>query len=923
MNVKRNFYIPMLALAMGGAAVVFVSCILLYARQLPFSSFVIGGIAVTVSVFAICVMIAKIITATIKPKLDKMKNEISEAEERTHLMLNTSPFGVNMIDENFMVVDCNNEALKMFGFTNKQEYMASFHSLSPEHQPGGELSSELSRKYLLKAFEEGYHRFEWEHQKTDGTPLPCDVTVVRSVYNYRTAIIAHMHDLRDIKSAISDIRQADEYTQLILNAMPMCCTLWDKELNLINCNREALRLFGVSDAQEFNKRFYDLAPMFQPNGEKSSEAGAVILKKAFTDGYLRTEWTHQLFSGELMPCEITLVRVKHKDDVYLAGYTRDLREQKVYIAELNKAQDGMRKARDIALAANQAKSIFLARMSHEIRTPMNSIIGFTELARDGDIPDETKEYLNNIYESAEWLLQIINDILDISKIESGKMELESIPFDLHDIFGSCKSAIMPKTEEKGISLYCYAEPSIGKKMLGDPVRLRQALTNLLSNAVKFTNVGTVKLLASIKGSDDKSVNVYFEVKDSGIGMTPEQIENIYEPFTQADDSITRKYGGTGLGLAITKNIIEMMGGKLTVESVLGVGTKFGFELTFKVITEDVDMPKDRVVFYDLEKPNFKGEILVCEDNIMNQKVMSQHLEKMGLKTVIAENGQVGIDIIKKRLQDGQPMFNLILMDIHMPVMDGLETAARIIDLGVRTPIVAVTANIMSNDIELYRESGILDFIGKPFSSQELWRCLFKYLTPVSFSPINSREEAADNDKLQRYLKLTFIKDNQNKYTEIIAAASSGNNSLAHRLTHTLKTCAAQIGETKLQQAAFLVEKMLAEGKDILTPEKNPGEAASAIESELKEVLLRLSPMINETASNVKKEPMDHEKINALFLDLKDKLTNRNPECINLLDDIRLVAGTEELVKHIEEYEFREALDKLTVLMREQVYKLME
>ncbi|MCL2721618.1 MAG: ATP-binding protein, partial [Treponema sp.] len=263
-----------------------------------------------------------------------------------------------------------------------------------------------------------------------------------------------------------------------------------------------------------------------------------------------------------------------------------------------------------AEVANKTKSNFLANMSHEIRTPMNSIIGFSELAQFDDVPEKTRNYLGNIQENAKWLLKIIDDILDISKIESGKIILEHIPFDLSDIFLRCQSAITPKTEEKGITLYCYAEPSIGKKMLGDPVRLRQALMNLLSNAVKFTNTGTVKLMASFLESSDTSVTIHFEIKDSGIGMSPDQISNIFNPFMQADESITRKFGGTGLGLSITKNIIEMMGGNLNVESAPGIGSKFSFEIKFDLIddadalhTQDADVKL-------LEKPNFKGEVLI-------------------------------------------------------------------------------------------------------------------------------------------------------------------------------------------------------------------------------------------------------------------------------------------------------------------------
>ncbi|MCL2266331.1 MAG: ATP-binding protein [Treponema sp.] len=215
------------------------------------------------------------------------------------------------------------------------------------------------------------------------------------------------------------------------------------------------------------------------------------------------------------------------------------------------------KLRRDAEIASISKSTFLANMSHEIRTPMNSIMGFSELALDGEAEPKTRDYLGKIITNAEWLLQIINDILDISKVESGKMELESIPFDMHALFSSCRALILPKASEKGIILHFYAEPSLSKQPLGDPTRLRQVLINLLSNAVKFTNSGMIKLQAVVTNVAENSIAMHFEIKDSGIGMTPEQIEKIFDPFTQAETGTTRKYGGTGLGLTISKSIIDL------------------------------------------------------------------------------------------------------------------------------------------------------------------------------------------------------------------------------------------------------------------------------------------------------------------------------------------------------------------------------
>ena len=377
------------------------------------------------------------------------------------------------------------------------------------------------------------------------------------------------------------------------------------------------------------------------------------------------------------------------------------------------------------------KSDFLANMSHEIRTPMNSIVGFSELALDDDISPKTNRYLTSILENAEWLLQIINDILDISKIESGKMALEKVPFDIRELLNACQSIVLPRAIDKGLRLTFYAEPPSGKILLGDPTRLQQVIINLLSNSIKFTKSGVVRFQSSVVESDDSSVTIYFEVKDSGIGMTEEQMNEVLEPFTQAESETTRKYGGTGLGLSITKNILNMMDSELSVESTPRVGSKFSFTVKFETIDNtDEELPDTQIIQSKIRKPTFEGEILLCEDNVMNRQVICEHLARVGLKTFVAVNGRIGVDFVKSRAESGRKQFDLILMDMHMPEMDGVEATSIINKMNLDIPIVAITANIMSSDKDLYEEIGMKGFIGKPFTSQELWQCLMKFFKPV-------------------------------------------------------------------------------------------------------------------------------------------------------------------------------------------------
>ena len=615
-------------------------------------------------------------------------------------------------------------------------------------------------------------------------------------------------------------------------------------------------------------------------------------------------------SSVLLMCVISLLAILFLRSRRAGIHLEALVEEKTH--DLAESYNYAQKAREEAEQANRAKSSFLANMSHEIRTPMNSIVGFSELALGDDISEKTKNYLSNILENSKWLLHIINDILDISKIESGKLELEKVPFSLPDIFTACKTMIMPKTSNKGLTLYFYTEPSVGKMPLGDPTRLRQILTNLLSNAEKFTSSGIIKVHAAIRDISEKTVTIYFEVKDSGIGMTPEQIEKVLHPFTQAEAGTTRKYGGTGLGLAITNYLVEMMGGKLMIESTPGVGSKFSFELIFDTIDADGNMLSDtRIIHGELNKPTFEGEVLLCEDNAMNQQVICEHLARVGLKTVVAENGKVGVDTVQSRMQKGEKQFDLIFMDMHMPVMDGLEAAAKIIELNTGIPIVALTANVMSQDRELYKAIGMVDYIGKPFTSQELWLCLMKFFAPIDWKTEDKAQYAKVEDELHQKLIINFVNSNRNKFNEIKDAIYIKDIRLAHRLAHTLRGNAGQLKKPALQKAAEDVESRLKNNINNVTPEQ-----MTALEKELNTVLKEFEPLANNTAPTASAdEPLDIAAAKLLLDELEPILKDSNTESLKYVDKLRLISGSEELIRHMEGFKFKLAMESFIELKK--------
>jgi len=340
--------------------------------------------------------------------------------------------------------------------------------------------------------------------------------------------------------------------------------------------------------------------------------------------------------------------------------------------------------------------------------------------------------------------------------------------------------------------------------------------------------------------NENNVKLYFEVKDSGIGMTEEQIEKILEPFVQAQSDTMRRYGGTGLGLTIARNILDMMGGTLSIESSPGNGSIFSFELTLETTDKTKDILKKKIKLIDFEKPTFEGEILVCEDNVMNQQVICDHLTRVGLKTVVAENGKIGLDMVQDRMKKNEKLFDLIFMDMHMPLMDGIEAAQRIQELNSDIPIVAMTANIMSNDLERYATLGIHDYIGKPFTSQELWRCLMNYFTPVTLLKEDTDQSIESDKNLRQKIINIFVNDNETKFDEITAAINSDNIRLAHRLVHSLKSNAGQLNMTGLQQIAGKVESLLSDGANLVTPQH-----MTDLKFELNAALETYKPLLRE------------------------------------------------------------------------------
>ena len=592
------------------------------------------------------------------------------------------------------------------------------------------------------------------------------------------------------------------------------------ERRFIDCNPATVRIFGMNSAQEFLSSPITAlgAPRQGPDLEDAYSYARRMLGLARTEGHAFMEWQGRRMDGSLFPAEIALHAMELEGRPAIQAILRDISERK-------QVEQAMAKARDAALSAARTKSEFLANVSHEIRTPLHGIQGMTDLLLKAPLlSSDQREYALILKQSAASLLTVINDLLDFSKIEAGKLRLEQLSFDLRSVLEEVINLYRPRALEKGLSFEADGLDGLSCCVLGDPHRLRQVLLNLVDNAFKFTSHGSIRV--SVQAQDDNRHQIM--VTDSGIGILPEDIPHLFEAFSQADSSTTRRFGGTGLGLAISRQLVELMGGTIEVQSPppgQTRGTCFTLSLPLPAAA---GKPKPAP---EPEASRFHGRALVVEDNPVNQKVVLFQLSGLGLEVEVADSASVAL----KRLRE-DPRWDVIFMDWQMPEMDGIEATQAIRALpppACRIPIVVLTANAAPGFREACLKAGMDDYLSKPYSEDAMSSILGRWL-PAQPSPNDSAASESGNSaqvsteqtpgqplaleqlrarygdhrsNLDEMLKV-FIESTETLLLDLNNALETGDYELAARKCHSLRGGAAAVLARPLMQQAGGLEAAL-------------------------------------------------------------------------------------------------------------------
>ncbi|MBK7225350.1 MAG: PAS domain S-box protein [Saprospiraceae bacterium] len=742
---------------------------------------------------------------------EKLKNQlqIAESDERNKLIMNSAIDAIIIIDKLGKIISWNPSAERIFGWTHDEVVT---HSLSEIIIPD----------YMRKSHNDGMIRrltsgeskmlgrlLELPAQNKKGEEFPVEIYVIcfeQEGEKYYCGFIKDISE-RKINEEILKL-QEEKYRNIIANM----------NLGLLEVDLEDTIIYA-------NQSFCDMSAysLAELKGKKAAELFVVEHHKQIISQKNELRKTHESDGYEL--------EVKNKNGenrwwfvsgapnyndrgqlVGSIGIHLDISDHKLLEKELAKAKS-------IAEAAAKAKELFLANMSHEIRTPLNVIIGMIRQLTKESLTADQHFYINQSASSAKHLLTILNNVLDVAKIESGDMEILENGFSPSALLYNVHSIMYSQAIEKNLKFKLNASPDLKPVLIGDDTRLRQVFINLVGNSIKFTQAGSIMLNAEVVSETDTHQTILFEVVDTGIGMSEEFITRIFDKFSQEQNESNRRYEGTGLGMTISNDLIRLMGGNLKVDSIKSVGTTFKFELNFRIGKPEQLVSNNQQIQQNIFK---SCKALLVEDNEMNRFIAIQSLDFLGFETTEAENGKIAIELASKNSYD------IILMDIQMPVMDGVEATEYIREqLNLKTPIIALTANAFKHDIELYLNKGMNDFITKPYDEQDFFRkidhvlSLHKFKLGNTTNDQNKEEQMKTTNKLYNLMQLEQMSRGNNSFVtkmisifinqtkENIAIMENGiatsNFDEVKRIAHKIRPSIGQMGILSLKNEARNIE----------------------------------------------------------------------------------------------------------------------
>jgi len=723
--------------------------------------------------------------------------ELKEREENLDSIFNSSLDAIMVVDlESGKYVASNNAALEMFEIDSNELENVNSKDLAPEYQPNGKLSSEVAKENTKITLASKGYKVEWLARTLKGRLFPAHLSLSTTMFQNRQAINVIVRDITESKKIdkqekatvklmkdLMSVSTMEEKLKLITITMS---EMFDAEFSRIwmigdgklceNC----AHLIGEEDNYDFKKKLDCINIMTTKNGYEKyiPEMGYIVLGKTTMGRVLQEEispfYTNDIRNDKRIngrgdmpdePLKSYAVQVIRYPNGEVAGvydifgtslltesdYTRlsSLSNITGQVIAAQVAKQEIEEAKIIAENATKAKSDFLANMSHEIRTPMNAIIGLTNLLDKTTLNNKQQDYVTKTSRAAKNLLGIINDILDFSKIEAGKLDIERIEFNLDETLDNISSVVGLKAFENGIEFIIAKNYTLPNTLIGDPLRIGQVLTNLANNAIKFTSDGQVLLSIDEVSSREKFVTLKFEVKDTGIGMTEEQVNKLFKAFSQADTSTTRKYGGTGLGLSISKNLVEKMGGNIYVSSVYGKGSTFGFEIEFELGQKT----KLRRMVVPKGIQNIKA--LVVDDNEDARIVAKTYLDGFGIKSILAASGEEALKKIDKTI-------NLVLLDWKMPGLNGTETWIEMKQLLDYTPkVIMVTAYGKDAVLKTAEDVGINEIVMKPVSQSHLFNSILKVFGEELHQDIStSKTQSFQLNELIKGASILVAEDNE-------------------------------------------------------------------------------------------------------------------------------------------------------------------